>query len=86
MVTATGWDFSSTKVRNSHGQLQAVACFVCPLRLHTGSQSDAGGEIVEISTDTHEVWLMQGSKEVFMERINLATMLRGDLGKSYAHW
>lgn len=53
---------------------------------NTGSQSDAGGEIVEISTDTHEVWLMQGSKEVFMERIDLDSMLRGDLRKSYAHW
>ena len=29
---------------------------------------------------------MQGSKEVFMERVNLDSMLRGDLRKSYAHW
>ena len=29
---------------------------------------------------------MQGRKEVFMERVNLDSMLRGDLRKSYAHW
>ena len=47
---------------------------------------DAGGEIVEISTDTEEVWLMQGSKEVFMQQISIDSMLKGDLTKSYAHW
>ena len=51
-----------------------------------GSQKDAGGEIVEISVDTHEVWLMQGSKEVFTEKVDASRMLKGDLTKSYAHW
>ena len=55
-------------------------------RFHIGSHSDAGGEIVEISTDTHEVWFMQGSKEVFMEKVTLDSLLKGDLRKSYAHW
>lgn len=41
---------------------------------------------MEISTDTDEVWLMQGSKEVFMEKVSLESMLKGDLTKSYAHW
>lgn len=41
---------------------------------------------MEISTNTQEVWLVQGSKEVFMDRVNLDSMLRGDLRKSYAHW
>lgn len=51
-----------------------------------GSAKDAGGEIVEISVDTHEVWLVQGSKEVFMEKVDVSSMLKGDLTKSYAHW
>ena len=48
--------------------------------------ADAGGEIVEISTETEEVWLMQGSKEVFMQQISIEAMLKGNLTKSYAHW
>ena len=51
-----------------------------------GSKKDAGGEIVEISTDIHEVWLVQGSKEVFMEKVNIESVLQGDLTKAYAHW
>lgn len=51
-----------------------------------GSETDAGGEIVEISSDTHEVWLLQGSKEVFMEQVDVHSMFKGDLTKSYAHW
>ncbi len=51
-----------------------------------GNQLDAGGEIVEISTDTREVWLVQGNKEVFMEKVDINSMLTGDLTKSYAHW
>ncbi|DBA74854.1 TPA: cytochrome c oxidase subunit 1 [Trebouxia sp. C0005] len=56
------------------------------LQLRKGDQLDAGGEIVEISTDTHEVWLVQGMKEVFMEKVDINSMLTGDLTKSYAHW
>lgn len=56
------------------------------LQLRKGDQLDAGGEIVEISTDTHEVWLVQGNKEVFMEEVDITSMLTGDLTKSYAHW
>ncbi|DBA89443.1 TPA: hypothetical protein ACH3X1_004075 [Trebouxia sp. C0004] len=56
------------------------------LQLRKGDQLDAGGEIVEISTDTHEVWLVQGAKEVFMEKADIISMLTGDLTKSYAHW
>ena len=41
---------------------------------------------MEISTDTEEVWLVQGSKEVFMQQINISSMLKGDLTKAYAHW
>lgn len=51
-----------------------------------GDQLDAGGEIVEISTDTHEVWLVQGTKEVFMEKVDIDSILTGDLTKSDAHW
>lgn len=91
-VTATGLAFSSIKVQ--HLQRQSIAApGICLLtaaaegvHCYTGSQPDAGGEIVEISTDTDEVWLMQGSKEVFMKKISLDSMLKGDLTKSYAHW
>ena len=41
---------------------------------------------MEISVDTHAVWLVQGSKEVFMEKVDISSMLEGDLTKSYAHW
>ncbi len=51
-----------------------------------GDQLDAGGKIVEFSTDTHEVWLVQGNKEAFMEKVDINSLLTGDLTKSYAHW
>ena len=41
---------------------------------------------MEISSDTEEVWLMQGRKEVFMHQISISSVLKGDLTKSYAHW
>ena len=88
MATAIGLACNSTKVRLNFRLTAHLCCLRLhhSLQCHAGSQSDAGGEIVEISTDTDEVWLTQGSKEVFMEKINLDSLLKGDLTKSYAHW
>ncbi len=41
---------------------------------------------MEVSIDTHEVWLIQGTKEVYMEKVDISSVLKGDLSKSYAHW
>ncbi len=52
----------------------------------SGDEKDAGGEIVEISTDVREVWLLSGSKEVLYSEPDPETAFAGDLSRSYAHW
>lgn len=56
------------------------------LIVHKGDEKDAGGEIVEISTDVREVWLLSGSKEVLYSEPDPETAFAGDLSRSYAHW
>ncbi|KAK9903518.1 hypothetical protein WJX75_007894 [Coccomyxa subellipsoidea] len=56
------------------------------LLTHKGGEKDAGGEIVEIPDEVPEIWLLDGSQTVYFEKPDLASLPRGDLSKSFAHW
>ncbi|EIE23312.1 alpha-1,6-glucosidase, partial [Coccomyxa subellipsoidea C-169] len=51
-----------------------------------GDEKDAGGEIVEIRDEVPDIWLLDGSKTVYFQKPDLASLPRGDLSKSFAHW
>jgi hypothetical protein len=41
---------------------------------------------VEIRDEVPEIWLLDGSQTVYFEKPDLASLPRGDLSKSFAHW
>ena len=41
---------------------------------------------MEIRDEVPEIWLLDGSQTVYFEKPDLASLPRGDLSKSFAHW
>lgn len=51
-----------------------------------GDEKDAGGDVLKIGKQEHELYFVAGRKAPFYERPDLNALPPGDLSKAAAHW
>lgn len=51
-----------------------------------GDEKDAGGDVLKIGKQEHELYFVAGRKAPFYERPDLDALPPGDLTKAAAHW